>query len=84
MGRPTTDTEQITLRVPSDWVVRADILSEVLAPSAETTFGKRDVFLAAIAHGLEKLEGKLSGPPERAPRTRAPKRAPAKRAAAKR
>jgi predicted DNA-binding protein len=54
-GRPAKSTTQITLRVPDEWLPRADALAKKLSrPGLPTT--RVDALRAAIATGFEALE----------------------------
>lgn len=55
MPRPPSDTVQIAIRVPADWLERADrLIPHVARPGVAAT--RTDVFRAAIARGLDSFE----------------------------
>jgi len=57
MTRPTKDTQQVTFRVPSDWLDRADELAIQMTDEEDGIQHTRtDVFRKAIAIGLGELE----------------------------
>lgn len=57
MGRPTSDTEQISFRVPSAWIRRAEKLRDKLSKAASGAPRSRtDVLREAIAIGMLALE----------------------------
>ncbi len=58
MPRPASDTVQITIRVPRNWLTRAGELAKRIAPPG-AMFGRTDGFRAAIAKGFEEFESEL-------------------------
>jgi hypothetical protein len=55
MARPTADTVQITFRMPTEWLARADALAKLISrPGFEAS--RTDAFRAAIARGFEAFE----------------------------
>jgi len=54
MSRPAKDTEQITLRVPKEWLDKADALAKRMEPGG--AIGRTDAFRAAVAKGFEAFE----------------------------
>lgn len=54
MARPTADTVQLTLRIPSKWFEDADgIAAQISEPGRIAT--RTDVFRLAIARGLQDI-----------------------------
>jgi hypothetical protein len=57
MARPPADTVQITFRVPSGWMKRADVLASKLSrPGIVAT--RTDALRAALAEGLNAFDRK--------------------------
>lgn len=54
MPRPPSDTVQIAIRVPRDWLQRADALAGQLSRPG-VTMSRTDAFRAAIASGFDVL-----------------------------
>jgi len=52
--RPPKDTEQVTFRVPREWLTKADALAAKLAPVG--VLSRTDALRAAIAKGFEAYE----------------------------
>lgn len=53
--KPSENDEQIALRLPQEWLTRADALRDVIAkPGVGVT--RSDVLRAALARGLQALE----------------------------
>jgi hypothetical protein len=52
---PKKDTQQVTLRIPTEWLAKADELAKRLAPPG-ADFGRTDALRAAIAKGFEWFE----------------------------
>ena len=65
MGRPTKDTVQITLRVPTAWLTRADTIAAWLVAMYPDA-GRTHAFRAAMAKGFDALEAEL-GPADKSP-----------------
>jgi hypothetical protein len=65
--RPPSDTVQIAIRVPRDWMARADDLAKRLSRPG-VTMSRTDAFRAAIASGFDALAD------EAKPKPRSPKR----------
>ncbi len=65
MGRPATDNDsQLAIRVPGDWLTRADALAPLVArPGILVT--RSDVLRAAMARGLDALEAERKGKAKR-------------------
>lgn len=58
MPRPPSDAVQIAIRVPQDWLARADDLARLISrPGFEAS--RTDAFRAAIARGFDELLGEL-------------------------
>ena len=58
MPRPPSDAVQIAIRVPQEWLARADkLIPSVARPGVQAT--RTDVFRAAIASGLSALEADI-------------------------
>lgn len=58
MGRPVADTVQISTRVPSVWVGRAETIAERLQRGGFKS-DKASVYRAALQRGLDDLEQEL-------------------------
>lgn len=53
MTRAKSDTVQVTMRIPREWLVKADALGRSMAPPGVLAVGARTVGLrVAIARGL--------------------------------
>ena len=52
--RPPSDTVQIAIRVPREWLTRADEIAKVISRPG-VTMSRTDAFRAAIAAGFETL-----------------------------
>jgi hypothetical protein len=56
MGRPATENDQqIAIRLPAEWLMRADKLIPALS-TAGVTVSRSDVLRAALARGLDAME----------------------------
>ena len=59
---PSANDEQIAIRLPKEWIERADKLRDVIAaPGVGVT--RSDVLRAALARGLNVLEEEREQPP---------------------
>ena len=62
--RPKTDTLQLAVRIPKAWLARLDaLIPKIAQPGVQTT--RTDAIRAALALGLDALEGKLSADAKR-------------------
>jgi hypothetical protein len=69
MPRPTKHTEQVTFRIPREWLTEADALAIPLSrPGA--LFSRTDVFRMAIARGFEALRADLATPAKKPAKTK--------------
>ena len=59
--RPPSDTVQIAIRVPRDWMAKADELAANISRPG-VTMSRTDAFRAAIAAGFEALALESSKP----------------------
>ncbi len=63
MPRPPSDSVQIAIRVPADWLKEAEEVAALLSkPGFQAS--RTDAFRAAMARGFEVLKAELSPPPE--------------------
>lgn len=64
MGVETSKTTQVALRLPKDWIERADRLAIALSRPG-LPVGRTDALRAALARGFEALEAEheLAPPP---------------------
>ncbi len=54
MPRPPSDTVQIAIRVPREWLARADEVAKAISRPG-VTMSRTDAFRAAIASGFDAL-----------------------------
>lgn len=73
MPRPPSDSVQIAIRVPKDWLADADEIAALISRPGFTA-SRTDGFRAAIARGFEALrqdaEASGGGKPDAKPRKR--------------
>jgi hypothetical protein len=61
MPRPPSDTVQIAIRIPREWLAQADEVA-VLISRPGVTMSRTDAFRAAIAAGFEALSSQAPAP----------------------
>ena len=62
--RPPSDTVQIAIRVPRDWLARADDVAQRISRPG-VTMSRTDAFRAAIAVGFDALADESKKPRKR-------------------
>lgn len=76
--RPPADTVQVTFRIPSQWLIEADEVADLLSKPGMRA-SRTDAYRAAMARGFAAIRGDANAaapppPPSSRPRTKAAKK----------